>query len=125
MLKQVQHNIVIRFWSFCRPEPGPELASASRFRVFEFSIEAPPAGRVPYLTKYLIYTIYSWADQKENPNYENRPVFSLLGLLDGGSSFSVGRQKEFGFGGVDNSCYVHDRMSDWRAYGICRYQCRN
>jgi hypothetical protein len=30
MLKQVQHAIAVRFWSFCHPEPGPELASGSK-----------------------------------------------------------------------------------------------
>jgi hypothetical protein len=29
MLKQVQHDITVRFWSFCHPEPGPELDSGS------------------------------------------------------------------------------------------------
>jgi hypothetical protein len=29
MLKQVQHDITVRFWSFCHPE----LVSGSRFRV--------------------------------------------------------------------------------------------
>jgi hypothetical protein len=27
MLKQVQHGMTVRFWSFCHPEPGPELGS--------------------------------------------------------------------------------------------------
>jgi hypothetical protein len=42
MLKQVQkHDMAIRFWSFCHPEPGPELnsgstISGSRFWVDEF-----------------------------------------------------------------------------------------
>jgi hypothetical protein len=34
MLKQVQHDITVRFWSFCHPEPGPELDSGS----IDFSI---------------------------------------------------------------------------------------
>jgi hypothetical protein len=29
MLKQVQHDMTVRFWSFCHPEPGPELDSGS------------------------------------------------------------------------------------------------
>jgi hypothetical protein len=29
MLKQVQHDMTVRFWSFCHPEPGPELNSGS------------------------------------------------------------------------------------------------
>jgi len=29
MLKQVQHDVTVRFWSFCHPEPGPELDSGS------------------------------------------------------------------------------------------------
>jgi hypothetical protein len=29
MLKQVQHDITVWFWSFCHPEPGPELNSGS------------------------------------------------------------------------------------------------
>jgi hypothetical protein len=37
MLKQVQHDIAVRFWSFCHPEPYPELVSwvvsGSRFWV--------------------------------------------------------------------------------------------
>jgi hypothetical protein len=27
MLKQGQHDMTVRFWSFCHPEPGPELDS--------------------------------------------------------------------------------------------------
>jgi len=34
MLEQVQHDITVRFWSFCHPEPGPELDSGS----IDFSI---------------------------------------------------------------------------------------
>jgi hypothetical protein len=34
MLKQVQHDMTVRFWSFCYPEPGPELDSGS----IDFSI---------------------------------------------------------------------------------------
>jgi hypothetical protein len=34
MLKQVQHDMTVRFWSFCHPEPGPELNSGS----IDFSI---------------------------------------------------------------------------------------
>jgi hypothetical protein len=30
MLKQVQHDMMVRFWSFCHPEPGPELDSGSK-----------------------------------------------------------------------------------------------
>jgi len=30
MLKQVHHDMMVRFWSFCHPEPGPELASGSK-----------------------------------------------------------------------------------------------
>jgi hypothetical protein len=30
MLKQVQHDVTIRFLSFCYPEPGPERASGSK-----------------------------------------------------------------------------------------------
>jgi len=33
MLKQV-HDMTVRFWSFCHPEPGPELDSGS----IDFSI---------------------------------------------------------------------------------------
>jgi len=29
MLKQVQHDMTVRFCSFCHPEPGPELDSGS------------------------------------------------------------------------------------------------
>jgi hypothetical protein len=29
MLKQVQHDMTVRSWSFCHPEPGPELDSGS------------------------------------------------------------------------------------------------
>jgi hypothetical protein len=32
MLKQVQHDMTVRFWSFCHPE----LVSGSRFWVLEF-----------------------------------------------------------------------------------------
>jgi hypothetical protein len=34
MLKQVQHDMTVRFWFFCHPEPGPELNSGS----IDFSI---------------------------------------------------------------------------------------
>jgi len=34
MLKRVQHDITVRFWSFFHPEPGPELDSGS----IDFSI---------------------------------------------------------------------------------------
>jgi hypothetical protein len=34
MLKQVQHDMMVRFWSFCHPELGPELDSGS----IDFSI---------------------------------------------------------------------------------------
>jgi hypothetical protein len=34
MLKQVQHDMTVRFYSFCHPEPGPELDSGS----IDFSI---------------------------------------------------------------------------------------
>jgi hypothetical protein len=34
MLKQVQHAMTVRLWSFCHPEPGPELDSGS----IDFSI---------------------------------------------------------------------------------------
>jgi hypothetical protein len=34
MLKQVQHDMTVRFCSFCHPEPGPELDSGS----IDFSI---------------------------------------------------------------------------------------
>jgi hypothetical protein len=34
MLKQGQHDMTVRFWSFCHPEPGPELDSGS----IDFSI---------------------------------------------------------------------------------------
>jgi hypothetical protein len=30
MLKRVQHDMTVRLWSFCHPEPGPELASGSK-----------------------------------------------------------------------------------------------
>jgi hypothetical protein len=30
MLKQVQHGLAVLFWSFCHPEPGPELNSGSK-----------------------------------------------------------------------------------------------
>ena len=29
MLKRVQHDMPVRFCSFCHPEPGPELNSGS------------------------------------------------------------------------------------------------
>ena len=45
-------------------------------------------------------------------------------FTDGALLLSVGWQKKLGFRGVDNSRYVHDRMSDWRSDWICRYQCR-
>jgi hypothetical protein len=32
MLKQVQHDMTVRFWSFCHPE----LVSGSRFWLYEF-----------------------------------------------------------------------------------------
>jgi hypothetical protein len=41
MLKQVQHDMMVRFWSFCHPEPGPELDSGSidfSISVFDFRI---------------------------------------------------------------------------------------
>jgi hypothetical protein len=47
MLKQVQHDVTVRFWSFCHPEPGPELDSGSidfgisllAFRFLQFKSE--------------------------------------------------------------------------------------
>jgi hypothetical protein len=51
MLKQVQHDMTVRVWSFCHPEPGPELDSGSidfSISVFGFRIKgfkAPPCGR--------------------------------------------------------------------------------
>jgi hypothetical protein len=51
MLKQVQHDMTVRFWSFCYPEPGPELDSGSiDFGISVLGLEnlgfkAPPCGR--------------------------------------------------------------------------------
>jgi hypothetical protein len=30
MLKRVQHDMTVRFWFFCHPEPGPEASSGSK-----------------------------------------------------------------------------------------------
>ncbi len=52
MLKQVQHDITVRFWSFCHPEPGPEHVSGSTisgsdlgFGFKNLGFKAPPCGR--------------------------------------------------------------------------------
>jgi hypothetical protein len=50
MLKQVQHDRVVWFSSFCHPEPGPELDSGSNdFGIsvlgLEFGFKAPPCGQ--------------------------------------------------------------------------------
>ena len=56
MLKQVQHDMTVRFWSFCHPEPGPELDSGSiDFGISVLGLEnlgfkAPPCGRGSLLT---------------------------------------------------------------------------
>ncbi len=39
MLKQAQHDMAVRFWSFCHPEPGPELDSGIDFSISVFDLE--------------------------------------------------------------------------------------
>ena len=38
MLKQVQHDITVRFWSFCHPEPGPEPCPETSSGSIEFDL---------------------------------------------------------------------------------------
>jgi hypothetical protein len=50
MLNQVQHDMTVRFWSSCHPEPGPELNSGSTisrslFWFKNLGVKAPPCGR--------------------------------------------------------------------------------
>ena len=51
MLKQVQHDMTVWFWSFCHPEPGPELDSGSIdfsisfFGFKNLGVKAPTCGR--------------------------------------------------------------------------------
>jgi hypothetical protein len=51
MLKQVQHDMMVRFRSFCHPEPGPELNSGSNdfgisvLGLENFGFKALPCGR--------------------------------------------------------------------------------
>jgi hypothetical protein len=48
--------MTVRFWSFCHPEPGPELASGSKdFGISVLGLEnlgfkAPPCGRSSLLS---------------------------------------------------------------------------
>src|SRR4030042_2031586 len=67
MLKQVQHDMTVRFQSFCHPEPGPELNSGSNdfgisvLGLENFGFKAPPCGRGSLLpTKFLQSAPSKW-----------------------------------------------------------------
>ena len=65
MLKGVQHDMPVRFWSFCHPEPGPEPCPETSSGSIEFNLrfrdlvfwlmnlgfKAPPRGGVLYFTE--------------------------------------------------------------------------
>ena len=38
MLKQVQHDMTVQYWSFCHPEPSPELNSGSTISGSRFGV---------------------------------------------------------------------------------------
>jgi hypothetical protein len=46
MLKQVQHDITVWFWSFCHPEPGPEPCPETSSGSIEFDLSI---SRSPFL----------------------------------------------------------------------------
>jgi len=54
MLKQVQHDMTVRYWSFCHPEPGPEASSGSTISGSQFLVlriwvlKLRPVGGVLY-----------------------------------------------------------------------------
>jgi hypothetical protein len=103
MLKQVQHDMTVRFWSFCHPE----LVSGDRFWVLEFRFKAPPCGRGSLLDFYQLILIKTWRRFQKSWQIRRGEVHVQEGYFRHGDLVSLNRS-----GGISAKHLRHMGVGD-------------